>query len=123
MVRGDTPGLVSNRMARVARLAFEHNGMVDCKVSALVVAVFGVLPIKDSSPGDARRLTQTLLEELVDNVNVKVACTAGGAQFGAFGSELRAAYPLLIAGFCTALSMLCALQFGEARDVGVRRVA
>jgi hypothetical protein len=115
MIRGDSVGIVSDRMARVAHLAAEHNGMVDCMVSALIVVVFGVLPLKHAAPGDARRTMAKLLAEFADNV--KVVYTGGAANVGSFGNEFRAAYTFLLPGFCTALSTLCTLPFGQSREV------
>jgi hypothetical protein len=102
-------------MGGVAALAAENNGIVNCMVSALVVVVFGALPVKGSAPGDAQMFIRAVRQEL--GGDVKMVYTVGSAQIGNFGGESRMAYTFLFPEFCVALSAICTLPFGEAHEV------
>jgi hypothetical protein len=113
-VRGEGPSQISERMARVADIAVEHDATVYDLVGGLVIVAFGTHPASSPQAGSRALLVQALREQLASDV--KIVHGSSDGHHGLFGSETRISYTFLVPQFDSILGALSRLQFGESEE-------
>lgn len=112
-VRGENAAVISERMDRVAALAYHHGATVDAMLSGLVVIVFGHFHFSGDAM-DRDGLLASLHAEFP--TDAKIVHGAGLAACGNVGGSTRMFFSFILPGFTSALADLAALPFGQTLE-------
>ena len=115
-VRGKDAQQVSDQMGVVADLAIQHNGVIQCLVSSLVIIVFGTIDFPNTLNGNRVTLVNALHEQL--GSDVKIVHGVENGYFGNIGSTNQLFYSFIIPNFIEAVGQLSSAGFGEVIEIG-----
>lgn len=113
-VQGDTPEIISERMALVTEIAVRNKGMVHALISGIIIITYGVLFSEPDDNQNRISLCKELRTSLAGNVKF-VYGTAPG-HFGNLGSATRMSFSFILPGFLEALGALAALPYGQEQS-------
>jgi hypothetical protein len=113
-VGGTEPEQVSERIAKVARLAVQHGATIHHLVGTLAVLAFGTQAASPPAPGARRSLVTALHEKL--GGDIKIVHGAADGCYGLFGADTEATFTFLVPHFDRVLGVLSQLALGGVAE-------